>query len=193
MRHNKEGVLLNGMYYLWKNGYHASGINDILQSCDIPKGSFYNMFTTKEDFCVEALELYCNMLHTSMEEYLTDKEYLPLDRLKNFYMYQIEQSIEEGAIRGCMMCNLSLEMGAASKKVRKELTQQLHTNWQLIEKCVTEAENKGMVTDSISASQAATLIQNNWFGALLKTKATGKVEALNAFLVDTFEIITSFE
>jgi len=189
MKHNKEGVVLNGMYYLWKMGYHASGINDILSSCDIPKGSFYNLFESKEDFCIEALDLYCNIMHTSMEEYLHDKSFVPFERLKNFYMNQIEQSFDEGQIRGCFMCNLSLEMGSYSKKIRKELTQHLNTNLILLEKCFNEAEHKGMLNELISPLQAAELMQNNWFGALLRTKATGKVEPMNEFLIGTFELL----
>lgn len=189
MKHNKEGIVLNGMYFLWKNGYHASGINDILKSCDIPKGSFYNLFESKEDFCVEALDLYCNIMHTSMEEYLLDKTFLPFDRIKNFYMNQIEQSFDEGIIRGCFMCNLALEVSVNSKKIKKELIQHLHTNFTILEKCMQEAENKGMLSDLVTSNQAAEIMQNNWFGALLKTKATGKVEPLNEFLVGTFDIL----
>jgi TetR/AcrR family transcriptional regulator, transcriptional repressor for nem operon len=189
MKHNKEGIVLNGMYYLWKAGYNASGINDILKSCGIPKGSFYNLFETKEDFCIEALDLYCNIMHTAMEEYLHDKSFIPFERMKNFYMNQIEQSFDEGQIRGCFMCNLALEMSYSSKRIRKELTQHLSTNLTLLEKCMNEAEHRGMLNELLTPFQAAELIQNNWFGALLRSKATGKVESLNEFLIGTFEVL----
>jgi TetR/AcrR family transcriptional regulator, transcriptional repressor for nem operon len=193
MKHNKDGILLNGMYFLWENGYFNSGINDILKSCQIPKGSFYHLFETKEDFCVEVLNLYGNILHTSMSEYLSDKQYTPFDRLRNFYLNQIEICFEHNLIKGCLICNLSLELGAISKKIRKELTFQIQTNLHLIEKCIIEAETKSMLNIDISPLQAANFIQNNWFGALLKSKASGKTDAVNDFLVTTFEIIEEKE
>jgi TetR/AcrR family transcriptional repressor of nem operon len=191
MKHNKEGILLNGMYFLWNNGYYNSGINDILKASQIPKGSFYNLFASKEDFCEEVLDLYGNMMNTSLEEFLADKRQLPLDRLKNFYMYQIEQSIDNTYIRGCLMCNLSLELAANSKIIRKTLSVHLSSNLSLLEKCMNEAENKGLLNDYFTPLEAAELVQNNWFGALLRTKALGKVEPLNQFIDLTFELLSS--
>jgi TetR/AcrR family transcriptional repressor of nem operon len=189
MRHNREGIVLNGMYYFWLHGYHGSGINDILKSCEIPKGSFYNFFESKEDFCIETLELYCNIMHTALEEFISDKNIPVLNRLKNFYMSQIEACIEGDTIQGCFLCNLSLELGNFSKKMRKELTKHHAKTTHLLEKCLYEAEQKNELNEKLDHITAAELLQNCWIGALLKAKATGKVEPLNEFLVSTFDIL----
>lgn len=189
MKHNKEGIVLNGMYYLWMNGYHYSGINDILKSCEIPKGSFYNLFESKEDFCIETLELYCNIMHTSLEEYISDKKIEVFTRLKNFYLNQIELSFDEGVIKGCYLANLSLELGSMSKKMRKEFAKHHAKTKQLLEKCFEEAEHKGLLNEKIDYITASEIIQNSWFGAMLKAKSLGKVEPLNDFLIDTFDLL----
>ena len=41
-----------------KLGYHNVGINDILKACNIPKGSFYNFFESKEEFAEQVLEYF---------------------------------------------------------------------------------------------------------------------------------------
>lgn len=187
MKHNREGVLLNGMYFLWRNGYFATGINDILASCGLPKGSFYNMFESKEDFCIETLSLYCNIMHTDMQEFLTDKKFNPIERLKNFYLHQIEQMFDGDAVRGCYLGNLSLEIGSANKKFKKEFTAHFDTNKNLLEKCLNEAEHKGLLNEIFLPFDAADMLQSSWYGAVLKTKATGKVAALNDFLINAFE------
>lgn len=191
MKHNKEGILLNGMYFLWQHGYYNAGVNDILQSSNIPKGSFYNLFESKEDFCCQVLELYCNIMNTALDEFIKDKKFSPMDRLKNYYLYLIEQSIDKDHIRGCLMCNLALELSSNSKKIKKILTHELTNNLALMEKCLNEAETKGLLNDYFTPLEASEMLQNNWFGALLRTKAIGKIDPLNQFIDFTFELLSA--
>jgi TetR/AcrR family transcriptional repressor of nem operon len=191
MKHNREGILLNAMYYVWKNGYYNSGIQDILKSSGIPKGTFYHLFESKEDFFVEIIDLYGGMLNTSLEEFYLDKRIPVLERLKNFYINQVELCSEEGFIRGCLISNLSLEVASMSKKIRKELTTHITNNLNLLEKCMLEAENKGQLNDYFTTLEAAELIQNNWFGAIVRSKGSGKTEPMEQFINLTFELLSA--
>ena len=47
----------------WKNGYSATGISEILKQTDLPKGSFYFYFKSKDD------------LATAVTEYTITKSY----------------------------------------------------------------------------------------------------------------------
>jgi len=46
----------------WKNGYSATGINDILAEAQLPKGSFYFYFSSKKDLAVEVAAYYENII-----------------------------------------------------------------------------------------------------------------------------------
>jgi TetR/AcrR family transcriptional repressor of nem operon len=47
-----------GLGLMHQNGYNATGLTDILKAADVPKGSFYHHFGSKEDFAAAALERY---------------------------------------------------------------------------------------------------------------------------------------
>ena len=58
MKHSRENILEGGIELFRNNGYHGTGIQHILKSLNIPKGSFYNYFKSKEEFVLEAIKLY---------------------------------------------------------------------------------------------------------------------------------------
>ncbi len=47
-----------GVHMLMKQGCHGTGMQDILDSVQVPKGSFYNYFASKEEFADEAITHY---------------------------------------------------------------------------------------------------------------------------------------
>ena len=57
-KHNIEDIIEKGTELFRKKGYNNVGINEILNTCDIPKGSFYNFFETKEEFATKVIDNY---------------------------------------------------------------------------------------------------------------------------------------
>ncbi len=54
--------------------YNATSVNDIVKAADVPKGSFYFYFKSKEDFVVKALEKYFARQFATIDEILDNKE-----------------------------------------------------------------------------------------------------------------------
>lgn len=46
----------------WKNGYSATGISEILKQTELPKGSFYFYFKSKDDLATAVTEYYQKIL-----------------------------------------------------------------------------------------------------------------------------------
>ena len=60
LKHDKEKILQSGEALFRAKGYHATGINEVLKSSGVSKGSFYNYFDSKEDFALQVVDLYGN-------------------------------------------------------------------------------------------------------------------------------------
>lgn len=57
---NRENLLNQGVILLTQQGYHGTGLKEILDAVQIPKGSFYNYFGSKENFAAETIQYYIN-------------------------------------------------------------------------------------------------------------------------------------
>jgi TetR/AcrR family transcriptional regulator, transcriptional repressor for nem operon len=53
---NREKIMEAAWELFWRQGYHASSIQDIARAAKLPKGSVYNYFASKEELLLHALE-----------------------------------------------------------------------------------------------------------------------------------------
>ena len=54
----RESLLRAGVAVLTEKGFSSTGIEEILRNADVPKGSFYHFFASKEAFGLELIDRY---------------------------------------------------------------------------------------------------------------------------------------
>ncbi len=54
----RSNLIQAGLQMIHAEGYSASGIQGIVERADVPKGSFYTYFDSKEAFGVEVIDAY---------------------------------------------------------------------------------------------------------------------------------------
>lgn len=93
-KYDKTEILEKGIQLFREKSYHDTGIDDILKTCQIPSGSFYNFFKNKEGFAVAALQQYNQTYIDYLDKILNDTTYTPLERLRNAYQGTMNENIE---------------------------------------------------------------------------------------------------
>src|SRR5215469_12409622 len=87
-----------GQKLIHRNGYNATGLSDILKAAEVPKGSFYHHFGSKEDFAAAALESYGTGLMELTAAVLNDPKHPPLKRLRRLFTKLIQVAGQTGPI-----------------------------------------------------------------------------------------------
>ena len=108
-----------GLGLMHQHGYSATGLTDILKAADVPKGSFYHHFGSKEDFATAALERYGMREREHAAAVLSDTATPPLKRLRRYFSDLVKIYGQKGAIPGCMMGRFSLEIAEESPLVEE--------------------------------------------------------------------------
>ena len=178
----REHLLDVGVELMHQNGYNATGLSDILKAADLPKGSFYHHFSSKEDFAAAALARYVAHEGEHAASVLNDVKMPPLKRLKRYFTDLTTTYGQMGEIPGCMMGRFSLEMAAESPQLRKLISASF-AGWQhKIAAVVQEAvEQKELPWDTEPGPLAGFLL-NSWEGALLRSQAEKSDAPLEIFL-----------
>lgn len=190
-KYNANEILDNGIDLFRKQGYHKTGINDVLKTSGIPKGSFYNFFDNKQDFGIQVIQRYGEFTLNMMREYLKDTSYTPLQRLINFYRASSDINISEGLNKGCLLCNLSGELGA-TEPIIADVIEEEYMQWiAALSDCVDEGQKDGEIITTFPAVEIATFINNNFSGAVSRMKASRSSESLEVFIKITFESIST--
>jgi TetR/AcrR family transcriptional repressor of nem operon len=170
-------------------GYASTGVKEILDEADVPKGSFYHHFASKEDFAKEVLELYVRGEEERAEKVLRDGKGSPLKRLRRYFEELIDVYGPTATISGCMMGNLSLEMADHSDSIQS-LLHESFSNWQTgVAGVLQEAIDRGDLAKSNKPQELAAFLLNSYEGALLRSKADRSSKPLENFLHFTFNVL----
>lgn len=186
---NREDILNAGLDLMFVNGYHATGIKEITESIKIPKGSFYNHFTNKEDFALELVQMYCDNGLKMYESAFINSEHLPLVRIENFFTGLIDFYTNEAEFKlGCIMGNFSIELSDTNEKFRFLLDDEFNKCEDVIAQCLEEAKTDGSLSKNTDPKQMAAFVLNSWHGAMLRMKTTGNSKPLK----DCKDILMSY-
>lgn len=180
-RETRETLCRAGVAALTEKGFSATGIDEILKSVGVPKGSFYHFFASKEAYGSELITLYARYFVRKLDRFLLDEGLTPLKRIEAF-CEEAERGMQRFDFRrGCLVGNLGQEMGALPESFRAQLTDVL-LDWQArIERCLDQAKAVGEISKDADCARWAAFFWIGWEGAVLRAKLERNGEPLRVF------------
>ncbi len=183
----KQALLKAGKHLIWEKGYAATGIQEVLHAADVPKGSFYHYFDSKDAFVVAVLESYLQDLNTRFGYSLGDTTLTPLMRLRQYFEAAVSWYESLPAYAGCMLGNLSQELAAHNEPFRFRLQSWFEQWHSSILDCLQQAQECGELSASLNVDHLTDFCLNGLQGALLHAKVSQNPASLHAFLSILFE------
>ncbi len=175
---NRENLLSQGVSLLMQQGYHGTGLKEILDAVQIPKGSFYNYFGSKERFAAEVIQHYIEPFILQLDGHLQNQEVDALTAIHRYFnelIAALEQANYQG---GCLLGNLMGEVGDTSGLCRESLQTAVHRYRDVLAQGLLTAQQQGAVRTDKTAEAMADLLVNSWQGALLRMKIEQSSEPL---------------
>jgi len=96
-------------------------VQTIIAVANVPKGSFYNYFESKEAFGSEVLDVYFIRNFEHAKVLLRDEPLPPRERLVTYFEERCRYHVRMSYKRGCLLGNLSLEVADHSSLIRERL------------------------------------------------------------------------
>lgn len=180
-RSTKERLLEVGQAMLLQRGYNNLGIQALLDAAEVPKGSFYHHFKSKEDFVLEVVDLYMREAHIGLDAFLGDKTRPPLTRVRDFFEATREKYRGEGYL-GCLLGSVGQELSGTSEVFRRKIEWCLNAIADRVADCLEEARAAGDLPAGANPAQMSQLLVNCWEGAALRTRLLRDPAPLQAML-----------
>ena len=165
----KTQLLRHGMAMLLERGFNDLGIAAILEATRIPKGSFYHHFKSKEDFGLQAIDMYMAEVHMGLDQCLGDEGLPPLRRVRRFFELSAEKYRTEGYL-GCLLGGLGQELSGVSEAFRRKVESCFKEIARRIGGCLDLAVERGDLPAGTDTRAMAELLVNCWEGAALRTR-----------------------
>ena len=185
----REELIEVGLKQIHSAGYTATGINQILELADVPKGSFYHHFASKDAFAKEILEHYNFGEQKRWESFLGDTKVSPLKRLRRYFKEMIAIYGRRGRSAGCLLGNMTLDVAEHNPALRGVLRKSFDCWQNAIAKTIREAIEQHELPKTANANELAALLVNNWEGAQVRAKAEQSDKPLELFLDVAFNVL----
>lgn len=177
----RERLVRRGVELLTEFSLGTTGLDMLLKSTGQSKGSFYHFFASKQAFALEVIDWYDAYFQARFERILGDRSVPPLQRLRQWMDSSRRGMARHGFRRGCLVGNLSQEVGPHDALLAERLMQVLKS-WQArVEAVLEEAKQREEVSASLDTRQLARLFWIGWQGAILCAKLEGRGKPLDEF------------
>ncbi|MGY4573646.1 acrylate utilization transcriptional regulator AcuR [Bradyrhizobium sp. USDA 3256] len=182
---SKALLLKAGVAKLCEFGFSAVGLDEILKSASIPKGSFYHYFGSKETFGLALIDEYNRFFVSRLDKSLKERGLPPMQRFDNFIRFARDGMAKYDFRRGCLIGNLGQEMASLPGSFRQRLIDVFELWQKKTSECFDEARMLGEISQHVDCRQMAEFFWIGWEGAILRAKLERNAVPLDKF-VDGF-------
>ncbi|GBQ62085.1 transcriptional regulator [Ameyamaea chiangmaiensis NBRC 103196] len=169
-----QRLIREGVVALTEKGFVASGLEELLTRAQVPKGSFYYYFASKEAFGLVLIDAYASYFNAKLDRWLKDEKTEPVERLRNFIADACRGMERYGFRRGCLIGNLGQELVALPDAYRTALRDVLRGWEDRLTACL-------LPVDSVRARDWARFFWTGWEGAVLRARLERSAAPLRDF------------
>ncbi|MEO3988549.1 TetR/AcrR family transcriptional regulator [Pseudocitrobacter cyperus] len=187
----REHILETGERLCMQRGFTGMGLSELLKTAEVPKGSFYHYFRSKEAFGVAMLERHFADYHQRLEQHFTTGEGTYRDRLLAYYQQAINQFCQQGKIGGCLTVKLSAEVCDLSEDMRTEMNKGASEIIHLLAKALENGRRHGCLLFDGDAYTQAEVLYSLWLGSNLQAKISRSSTPLESALAHAKTIIAT--
>jgi TetR/AcrR family transcriptional regulator, transcriptional repressor for nem operon len=182
-------LVRTGVAVLTEKGYSSVGIDELLRQAQVPKGSFYHYFESKEAFGQVLIAAYADYFAGKLDRWFLDDATPPLQRLRNFVRDARDGMEKFEFKRGCLVGNLGQEMGTLPESFREQL-QQVFQDWQArTAACLRAAQQSGELPKRLDCTALSAFFWIGWEGAVLRAKLERSPQPLDVYADGFFALL----
>jgi TetR/AcrR family transcriptional repressor of nem operon len=180
----RERIIEAGSSAISAKSFNGCGLKEILDAAQVPKGSFYHYFKSKEDFGVAVIEESADQHAQFIREQLSDRRLPPLERVRRVFQQMHDYYAEHGPMRECLIAKLALEVAQLSEPMRLAI-KYAYDRWSgLLAMTLREAQAAGDFSSELDPERTADLLINTWEGTTMRMQIERNLKPLDEFMGD---------
>jgi TetR/AcrR family transcriptional regulator, transcriptional repressor for nem operon len=185
----RQHILKTAQLIISGKGFSAVGLNEILQTSKVPKGSFYHYFESKESFGEALLQSYFENYMALLEGVLTRPNTSMAERLMTYWTYWLDTQGNCDPKDKCLAVKLAAEVSDLSEPMRMTLEQGTNAIIARVARAIEAGMSEGSLPDQPDAQGMAATLYQLWLGASLRAKITRDRAPLESALIATRRLL----
>ncbi|WP_372370011.1 TetR family transcriptional regulator C-terminal domain-containing protein [Candidatus Uabimicrobium sp. HlEnr_7] len=188
----RQKLIEVGTQAIINKSYHAVGIQEILTLAQVPKGSFYYYFKSKEDFGIAVIEYHTTITIELMRSFLSNRKQKPLQRMRDYFEAGRQEHAKNFCKHGCLLGKLGSETTSLNPSIRATLKCCMDQWLALFALCIREAQEVEQISQNHCPERLAEFILDSWQGAVTHVLINQNLKPLDNFFHYTFDHILNY-
>jgi TetR/AcrR family transcriptional regulator, transcriptional repressor for nem operon len=118
---HRDRLVRQGMRSFYALGFHGTTVDAILESAEVPKGSFYHHFRSKEAFAGVVLEQYIQLQLDLVATWADRADLSTHEQVQGYFDELVSAFARSNYERACLAGKFSTELAASSDAFRDQL------------------------------------------------------------------------
>jgi TetR/AcrR family transcriptional repressor of nem operon len=173
-RGTRERIIQAAMELFYAQGYHATGLAQILKTAGVNSGSLYHFFESKEALLLAVLETYREMLWPVLLEPNFAKTEDPIERIFALLDGYRQGLIVTDCTAGCPIGNLALELNEFHPEAQRRIVLNFDGWKAAIQGCLEAAADRFPAGTDFRA--LATFVLTTMEGAIMQSRSYRSLE-----------------
>jgi len=172
----RQTILETAQSIVGAKGFSAVGLNEILQAADVPKGSFYHYFHSKDAFGVVLLDTYFDHYVQGMAQLFDAPGLSQHAKLMRYWQCWIDNQTGCTDAGKCLAVKLGAEVSDLSEPMRLALDRGTSRTIALL----ADAIGRGVEDGSLTVTQAPQSLAQSLYALWLGTSVMSKITRTSA-------------
>ena len=187
----RQHILDTGHQLILRKGFAAVGLQEILKTCGVPKGSFYHYFLSKEAFGCALLQQYVDSYGRKVEGLLA-ADGTGYERLMRYWDAWIAAPHDAacGWAEECLVVKLAAEVADLSEDMRRVLDTGVQRLLARIAALIDAARADASLPAGAPSQALARVLYQMWLGAALLAKLSQDRSSLVQARAATVHLLT---
>src|SRR5574343_675542 len=185
----RQHILETGQRIIVGKGFASVGLNEILTTAGVPKGSFYHYFASKEQYGQALLQDYFDRYLADLDGLFAAEAGCGRERLMRYWQHWRDKQVDTCAEQKCLVVKLAGEVADLSDAMRITLRD---GTYQIVQRIasVIEAGGADGSMPALEPGMTAQTLYQMWLGASLLGKLHRDTAALENAMVFTRRLLS---
>jgi TetR/AcrR family transcriptional repressor of nem operon len=182
---HRDRLVRQGMRSFYALGFHGTTVDAILESAEVPKGSFYHHFGSKESFARVVLEQYMQFQLDLIAKWADRDDLSTYEQVEGYFDELVSVFVRSGYERACLAGKFSTELAASSDTFREQLNDGFARWKAAIVAMLVQGQQRGDIRKDRTADDLATtalVLLQGGFVLALSDHGGGSLESVRTTL-----------
>lgn len=153
--YNKQQVLHTVVDCLWRQGYAATPISELVERTGLKAPSLYALFGSKKGMMLASLEAYASDALQELDSLLNEHQ-AGIEQIQALLHHMLEASLHDAAGKGCFLVNSALECHGENPEFAPCINSTMQALRQRMQKALEQAPDR---SPDLSPAEGALFLQ----------------------------------